>query len=188
MDYISQNHSKYLLMAHLIFSCKYRKKLLSRYGKHIKQILYDIAEEKDLNIAKTRQIKSFLSQKSFQNQPRLVIIHQAHLLRPPAQNALLKTLEDPPLGTYIFLLASQKDFFLPTILSRCQIIKVAPTPPVVSSSLLAPLMSQDDSKRLAFSQTEAKKLDPKNFIQTELSFWQTKINPSDPRLSGKIIQ
>ena len=50
MDYISQNHSKYLLMAHLIFSCKYRKKLLSRYGKHIKQILYDIAEEKDLNI------------------------------------------------------------------------------------------------------------------------------------------
>ena len=150
--------------------------------------VFKLEEEKDLNIAKTRQIKSFLSQKSFQNQPRLVIIHQAHLLRPPAQNALLKTLEDPPLGTYIFLLASQKDFFLPTILSRCQIIKVAPTPPVVSSSLLAPLISQDDSQRLAFSQTEAKKLDPKNFIQTELSFWQTKINPSAPRLSGKIIK
>ncbi|WP_125005360.1 IS200/IS605 family transposase [Clostridium tagluense] len=45
MDYISQNHSK-----HLIFSCKYRKKLLIRYGKEIKKILCDIAEEKDLNI------------------------------------------------------------------------------------------------------------------------------------------
>lgn len=52
MDYISQNHSKHLLMVHLIFSCKYRKKLLIRYGGEIKQIFYDISEEKDLNIVK----------------------------------------------------------------------------------------------------------------------------------------
>jgi len=50
VDYISQNHSKHLLMCHLIFSCKYRKKLLIRYGNEIKQILYNIAEEQDLNI------------------------------------------------------------------------------------------------------------------------------------------
>lgn len=50
MNYISQNHSKHLLMVHLIFSVKYRKKLLTRYGNEIKNILYDIAEEKDLNI------------------------------------------------------------------------------------------------------------------------------------------
>lgn len=50
MDYVSQNHSKHLLMCHLIFSCKYRKKLLIKYGEEIKQILYDITEEKDLNI------------------------------------------------------------------------------------------------------------------------------------------
>ena len=66
MDYVSRNHSKYLLMCHLIFVCKYRKKLLVRYGelptplkgyrfyatddKEIKKLFYDIAEEKDLNI------------------------------------------------------------------------------------------------------------------------------------------
>ena len=50
MDYISQNHSKHLLMVHLIFSVKYRKKLLIKYGEGIKQLFYDIAEEKDLNI------------------------------------------------------------------------------------------------------------------------------------------
>jgi putative transposase len=50
MSYISQNHSKYLLMVHLIFSCKYRKKLLIRFGEQIKEIFYDISEEKDLNI------------------------------------------------------------------------------------------------------------------------------------------
>ena len=50
MDYISQNHSKHLLLAHLIFSCKYRKKLLIHYGDEIKKIFYDISNEKDLHI------------------------------------------------------------------------------------------------------------------------------------------
>lgn len=58
MDYVSQNHSKHLLMCHLIFSCKYRKKLLIKYGEEIKQILYDIAEEKDLNIIEMEVGKS----------------------------------------------------------------------------------------------------------------------------------
>lgn len=35
MDYVSRNHSKYLLMCHLIFVCKYRKKLLVRYDKEL---------------------------------------------------------------------------------------------------------------------------------------------------------
>lgn len=50
MKYISKNHSKFLLMTHLIFVCKYRKKLLIRLGDDIKKLFYAIAEEKDLNI------------------------------------------------------------------------------------------------------------------------------------------
>ncbi len=38
------------MIVHLIFSCKYRKKLLLIYGKEIKHLFYDIAEEKDLNV------------------------------------------------------------------------------------------------------------------------------------------
>jgi putative transposase len=38
MDYVSKNHSKYLLMAHLIFVCKYKKELLIKYGDEIKSI------------------------------------------------------------------------------------------------------------------------------------------------------
>jgi putative transposase len=37
-------------MAHLIFVCKYRKRLLVKYGEEIKNIFYDIADEKDLSI------------------------------------------------------------------------------------------------------------------------------------------
>ncbi len=50
MDYTSKNHSKYLIIVHLIFVCKYRKKLLMKFGNQIKQILNDIAEEKDFEI------------------------------------------------------------------------------------------------------------------------------------------
>lgn len=37
-------------MTHLIFVCKYRKKLLVKFGNEIKQLFYDIADEKDLSI------------------------------------------------------------------------------------------------------------------------------------------
>ena len=52
MDYISKNHSKFLIMAHLIFVCKYRKKLLIKLGDQIKKLMFDIAEEKDFEIIK----------------------------------------------------------------------------------------------------------------------------------------
>lgn len=39
MGYVSENHSKYLLMVHLIFVVKYRRNLLIKFGDEIKQIL-----------------------------------------------------------------------------------------------------------------------------------------------------
>ena len=43
MEYISENHSKNLLMCHLIFVCKYRKKLLLKVGDDIKTEIESIA-------------------------------------------------------------------------------------------------------------------------------------------------
>lgn len=43
MNYIQENHSKHLLMCHLIFVCKYRKKLLNHVGEDIKREINDIA-------------------------------------------------------------------------------------------------------------------------------------------------
>ena len=44
MEYISENHSKHLLMCHLIFVCKYRKKLLLKVGDDIKTEIKSIAD------------------------------------------------------------------------------------------------------------------------------------------------
>ena len=38
-NYKSKNHSKFILTYHIIFTCKYRKKLLIKYGEDVKQIL-----------------------------------------------------------------------------------------------------------------------------------------------------
>jgi len=57
---------------------------------------------------------------------KVFIIEEAELLAWQAQNALLKSLEEPPRGTYIVLVTTQPDKLLPTIRSRCQ--RVAFTP------------------------------------------------------------
>lgn len=51
---------------------------------------------------------------------KVFIIDEAELLDAYGQNALLKTLEEPPPGTYIFLVTTQEERLLPTIRSRCQ--------------------------------------------------------------------
>ncbi len=43
MEYISENHSKHLLMCHLIFVCKYRKRLLQKVGYDIKSEIESVA-------------------------------------------------------------------------------------------------------------------------------------------------
>lgn len=48
------------------------------------------------------------------------IVDEAELLKHDAQNALLKTLEEPPLGTILILVTSAEEDLLPTIRSRCQ--------------------------------------------------------------------
>jgi DNA polymerase III gamma/tau subunit len=69
------------------------------------------------------QIRDF--QKLIQIQPsslkvKIGIIREAHLLTVQSQNALLKTLEEPPKNVVIFLLCENEDNLIPTIVSRCR--------------------------------------------------------------------
>ena len=60
MDYVSENHSKHLLMVHLIFVVKYRRNLLIKFGDEIKQIFYDIANEKGIVIVEMEVDKNHI--------------------------------------------------------------------------------------------------------------------------------
>ena len=60
MQYVSENHSKYLLMVHLIFVVKYRRNLFVKFDDEIKQIFYDIADEKDISIVEMEVDKNHI--------------------------------------------------------------------------------------------------------------------------------
>ncbi|MCX8124103.1 MAG: hypothetical protein N3F66_08065 [Spirochaetes bacterium] len=49
---------------------------------------------------------------------RVIIINDAHCMNVQAQNALLKTIEEPPVNTFIILVSSERNQLLPTIRSR----------------------------------------------------------------------
>ena len=66
---------------------------------------------------------------------RVVLIKEAQLMNPAAQNKLLKTLEEPFPGTYLILLASSRETLLPTILSRCSIYTLQETTASVSGEI-----------------------------------------------------
>lgn len=69
-----------------------------------------------------------LALRRFEGRRRFVIIDPADAMNPQAQNALLKTLEEPPDDTTLVLVASSPDSLLPTIRSRCLRVPFAPVP------------------------------------------------------------
>lgn len=81
-----------------------------------------------IGIEDVKQMQKKLFLKPIKSKTKAVIIEEAHLLTPEAQNALLKVLEEPPANTIILLNVNSKEALLPTILSRCQIIELETEP------------------------------------------------------------
>jgi DNA polymerase-3 subunit delta' len=69
------------------------------------------------------------SYRPFEAEKRVFVIEAAEQMRDESQNALLKTLEEPPDFVHILLLTSEPSALLETIASRCQPIDFAPLPP-----------------------------------------------------------
>ncbi len=67
-----------------------------------------------------------LQTKSLKGRAKVVIIEQAEALTKESANKFLKTLEEPSSKTYFILLTSRGERLLPTIKSRCQIIRLVP--------------------------------------------------------------
>ncbi len=82
-----------------------------------------------LGISEARKIKSHFALKPFSAKGRVLVIEDAGSLTIEAQNALLKTLEEPPKEAILILGVASDTYLLPTILSRCQIIRLDATDP-----------------------------------------------------------
>jgi len=79
-----------------------------------------------IQIQDVRDVLSEIGLRPYEARHRVVIIEPAEQLNKPSANALLKTLEEPPEGSIIVLVSHKPGLILPTIVSRCQIIRFSP--------------------------------------------------------------
>ena len=79
-----------------------------------------------MGVDEVREIIEEVSKRPYEGDKKVIIIHEGSKLTVQAQNALLKTIEEPPQGVYIILLAESLETLLETIKSRCQVYKLTP--------------------------------------------------------------
>jgi DNA polymerase-3 subunit delta' len=106
--------------------------------------LFTVTQPEDslvIPIELIRELSRNLSLKAARGQGKVAILDDADNLHDPitnhaAANCFLKTLEEPPPGSVLLMIGTQPDLQLPTIMSRCQIIRFAPLSPAVIVDLL----------------------------------------------------
>ncbi|MEZ3505867.1 MAG: DNA polymerase III subunit delta [Lachnospiraceae bacterium] len=74
------------------------------------------------------QINNDIGIKPYSSPRKVYIINEGEKMTPQAQNALLKTLEEPPAYAVILILTTNVEALLPTILSRCVVLHMKPVP------------------------------------------------------------
>jgi len=128
-------------------------------------------------IGAVRQAKTWLAKKPFSGQKKIVIIIEAQNLTIPAQNALLKTLEEPPAESLIILTTPNPALLLPTVVSRCQIIHLQQKENrfLKETSLRQEIYRESAAKKIILAQEKG--INPesaKSWLREQRKFWQEK--------------
>lgn len=114
------------------------------------ELIHLVAEKTTLTIKQVQDLNGPLSISI--RLPRIVWIEEANQLTIPAQNALLKMLEEPPVATSFYLTCESASMLLPTIRSRTKLITLDQIQVTDDPSILADLksiMAQTPGDRLA---------------------------------------
>ena len=96
-----------------------------------------VAPRRVLRVEQMRQIEKEANYRPFEGKARVFLIDEADKLNDASANALLKVLEEPPRTSHLILITARPAMLLPTILSRCQMIRFSPlTPDEIQSHLV----------------------------------------------------
>jgi DNA polymerase-3 subunit delta' len=103
-----------------------------------------------LKVEQVREVRQMLVLKPYQGRYRTALFLRFQEANPNASNALLKTLEEAPTQALLLLTADNHEQLLPTITSRCEILRLRPLPvEAVESALLGRGASADQARLLA---------------------------------------
>ena len=92
------------------------------------------------------QINDTIQVRPYSSYYKIYIMDEAEKMTVQAQNALLKTIEEPPAYAVILLLTTNQDAFLPTILSRCVQLKLKPLKDSVVKEYLIQSLGENESE------------------------------------------
>lgn len=105
----------------MCFSC-----MQAESGNH-PDIIYVTHQKANISVDDIRnQLVNDVSIKPYSGEHKIYIVDEAETMNEAAQNALLKTLEEPPEYAVIILLTTNTGCFLQTILSRCVVLQFRP--------------------------------------------------------------
>ena len=117
-------------------------------GNHPDIIRVTHEKPNTISVADIReQVNNTIMIKPYQGPYKIYIIDHADLMTVQAQNALLKTIEEPPAYAVILLLTENADILLPTINSRCVMLKLRNIRDTLIRKYLMEKMEVPDYKR-----------------------------------------
>lgn len=142
-----------------------------------------ITQEEKLGVEIARKIKEHFNYKPLLQKGRICILESADNLTPEAQNALLKTIEELPEYGQLILGATSENSFLPTILSRCEIVYLNLTPnPTSHPTPTSEVGYEEDIKKLRASGIQErfeyieKLKDKEEFLKALVSYFHQDLN------------
>lgn len=108
-------------------------------GTHPDVFVVSLPEgKKRIPIDSIRDLERLVADRPHEGRRKVAIIDPADSMTEPAANALLKTLEEPRAGTVIVLVTAKLDALLPTVRSRCQVLRFRP----LENEIVARILSE----------------------------------------------
>jgi DNA polymerase III subunit delta' len=105
-------------------------------GVHADVLMIEPGDSGSIKVDQVRGAIERSAYRPFEGRRRVVIVDEADAMEAPAQNALLKTLEEPPAASTFVLVTARPDLLLPTVRSRCQRVRFAPLRPADIAQVL----------------------------------------------------
>jgi DNA polymerase-3 subunit delta' len=103
---------------------------------HPDVLVVEPGETGAIKIDQVREAIERSAYRPFEGRRRVVIVDDADAMAAEAQNAFLKTLEEPPASSMFVLVTSRPDVLLPTVRSRCQRLRFGRLPPAEIAEVL----------------------------------------------------
>jgi DNA polymerase III subunit delta' len=105
-------------------------------GVHADVLMIEPGDTGSIKVDQARAAIERSAYRPFEGRRRVVIVDDADAMEASAQNALLKTLEEPAAASTFVLVTSRPDLLLPTVRSRCQRVRFGPLSPADIAQLL----------------------------------------------------